>query len=47
MSPGYPNKFHSNEMYSWRIIANKNFVILLKLEQIIDVDMPYIKVIAF
>lgn len=44
MSPGYPNKFHSKEEYIWRIIADKDYVISLKLSEIIDVDIPFIKV---
>lgn len=43
-SPAYPAKFHSDELYSWRITVDKNFVVLLSIKHILDTDLPFIKV---
>lgn len=43
-SPAYPAKFHSHDMYSWRITVHKDYVVLLTIKHIVDTDMPYIKV---
>ncbi|XP_073838257.1 cubilin [Musca autumnalis] len=42
-SPAYPAKFHSHDMYSWRITVHKDYVVLLTIKHIVDTDMPYIK----
>uniref|UniRef100_A0A1I8NWD8 Cubilin n=2 Tax=Stomoxys calcitrans TaxID=35570 RepID=A0A1I8NWD8_STOCA len=42
-SPAYPAKFHSHEMYSWRITVDKDYVVLLTIKHILDTDIPYIK----
>lgn len=42
-SPAYPAKFHSDELYSWRITVDKNYVVLLSIKHILDTDIPYIK----
>ncbi|XP_011185073.1 cubilin homolog [Zeugodacus cucurbitae] len=43
-SPHYPTKFRTDEPYTWRITVDKDFVIMLLLNHIIDVDMPFIKI---
>ncbi|XP_058980023.1 cubilin homolog [Musca domestica] len=42
-SPAYPTKFHSHDMYSWRITVHKDYVVLLTIKHIVDTDIPYIK----
>ncbi|XP_061386037.1 cubilin homolog [Musca vetustissima] len=42
-SPAYPAKFHSHDMYSWRITVHKDYVVLLTIKHIVDTDIPYIK----
>ncbi|XP_075164329.1 cubilin [Haematobia irritans] len=42
-SPAYPSKFHSHNMYSWRITVDKDYVVLLTIKHIVDTDMPFIK----
>ncbi|XP_050328157.1 cubilin homolog [Bactrocera neohumeralis] len=43
-SPHYPTKFRTDEPYTWRITVDKEYVLLLLLSHIIDVDMPFIKI---
>ncbi|XP_065362088.1 cubilin homolog [Calliphora vicina] len=42
-SPAYPSRFHSDELYSWRITVDRNYVVLLSIKHILDTDIPYIK----
>lgn len=44
-SPHYPTKFRTEEPYTWRITVDKDYVLILLLNHIIDVDIPFIKVI--
>ncbi|XP_034489715.1 cubilin homolog [Drosophila innubila] len=41
-SPHYPTKLQSNEIYSWRITVDSDYVVLVNVEHLIDVDVQHI-----
>ncbi|XP_053948471.1 cubilin homolog [Anastrepha ludens] len=42
-SPHYPTKFHADDPYSWRITVHKDYVLVVQIHHIVDVDIPFIK----
>ncbi|XP_036318853.1 cubilin homolog [Rhagoletis pomonella] len=42
-SPHYPTKFHVDEPYTWRITVDKEYVLVVVIKHVIDVDIPFIK----
>lgn len=42
-SPHYPDKFESNEPYSWRITVDTGYVVLLNLDHLRDVDQQHVR----
>ncbi|KAH8397987.1 hypothetical protein KR222_008302, partial [Zaprionus bogoriensis] len=41
-SPHYPNKFESDEPYTWRITVDSGYVVLLTADHLRDVDTQYV-----
>lgn len=42
-SPHYPDKFESNEPYSWRITVDTDYVVLVNLKHLRDVDQQHVR----
>ncbi|XP_030381464.1 cubilin homolog [Scaptodrosophila lebanonensis] len=42
-SPRYPSKFHSQDIYSWRITVEKDYVVLIRMKHMIDINLPHVR----
>ncbi|EDW26617.1 GL13113 [Drosophila persimilis] len=42
-SPQYPSKFQSADPYSWRIIVDKNYVVMITVDHLRDLDHPHLR----
>ncbi|BFG01859.1 cubilin homolog [Drosophila madeirensis] len=41
-SPQYPSKFQTSDPYSWRITVDKNYVVMITIEHLRDLDQPHL-----
>ncbi|XP_017055443.1 cubilin homolog [Drosophila ficusphila] len=42
-SPHYPSKFHETEPYSWRITVDPEYVVVISVRHLRDLDQPHLR----